>query len=47
MRNRGNEEMQKRRNGGETDIDKLRNGELSGKPREYSPEDLSDATQVR
>jgi hypothetical protein len=47
MKNRRNEEMQKRRNGGETDVDRLRNGELNGKPREYSPEDLSDATQVR
>lgn len=47
LKNRHNEPMQKRRNGGETDLDKLRDGELNGKPREYSPEDLSDATRVR
>lgn len=47
MKNRGNEEMQRRRNGGETDIDRLRRGEVNGQPRENSPEDLAMATEIR
>lgn len=47
MRERGNEDMQRRRNGWETDIDKLRRGEVNGQPRENSPEDLRDAAQIR
>ncbi len=47
MKNRGNEDMQRRRNEGETDIDRLRRWEVDGQPRQNTVEDLAMATEIR